>query len=229
MANKRQQRRRAAEFIKPFRVKPGSKVNLAKDFDPRFKAGVKKKKEGVALLETGIELLSRVSGSSRGSGQVGRAGGAAGARRCGQGRHDPPRDERRQSTGRPGPQLQGSIVRGARPRLPMALRAAPAGTRRDRDLQPLALRGGPRRSRPPREPRPPEDPRAMQEGGCVQAALRGDQQLGALPDRERLPDREAVPQPVQGGAAHALPATNRPSRSQLEVLRRRRQGARVLG
>ena len=51
MASRRQQQRRAAEFIEPFRVKPGSKVNLAKDFDPRFKAGVKKKKEGVALLE----------------------------------------------------------------------------------------------------------------------------------------------------------------------------------
>ena len=56
MSNKRQQR--VAEFIKPFRVKPGSKVNLAEDFDPRFKAGVKKKKEGVALLKNGVDLLS---------------------------------------------------------------------------------------------------------------------------------------------------------------------------
>jgi hypothetical protein len=31
---------RAAEFIEPFRVKPGSKVTLGKDFDPSFKAGV---------------------------------------------------------------------------------------------------------------------------------------------------------------------------------------------
>jgi PPK2 family polyphosphate:nucleotide phosphotransferase len=51
-------KKRAAEFIKPFRVKPGSKVNLADDFDPRFKAGVKKKKEGVALLKEGISLLA---------------------------------------------------------------------------------------------------------------------------------------------------------------------------
>jgi PPK2 family polyphosphate:nucleotide phosphotransferase len=56
MASKRQ--RRAAEFIEPFRVKPGSRVTLAKDFDPSFKAGVKKKKEGVALLEDGVRLLS---------------------------------------------------------------------------------------------------------------------------------------------------------------------------
>ena len=44
MTDKRQ--KRAAEFIEPFRVKPGSKVTLGKDFDPAFKAGVKKKKEG---------------------------------------------------------------------------------------------------------------------------------------------------------------------------------------
>jgi PPK2 family polyphosphate:nucleotide phosphotransferase len=49
--------KRAAEFIKPFRVKPGSKVTLAKDFDPAFKAGVKRKKDGVALLKSGIQLL----------------------------------------------------------------------------------------------------------------------------------------------------------------------------
>lgn len=33
-------------------------MNLGKDFDPRFKAGVKKKKEGVALLNEGVSLLS---------------------------------------------------------------------------------------------------------------------------------------------------------------------------
>src|SRR5271169_1949131 len=57
MADKR--RKRVAEFIEPFRVKPGSKVILGgKDFDPAFKAGVKKKKEGVALLAEGVRLLS---------------------------------------------------------------------------------------------------------------------------------------------------------------------------
>ena len=56
MADKRQ--KRAAEFIEPFRVEPGSKVRLGKDFDPSFKAGVRKKKEGVALLEEGVRLLT---------------------------------------------------------------------------------------------------------------------------------------------------------------------------
>ncbi len=56
MANKRQNR--LAEFIEPFRVKPGSKVTLSRDFDPSFKAGVKKKTEGVTLLRNGVQLLA---------------------------------------------------------------------------------------------------------------------------------------------------------------------------
>ena len=51
-------RRRLEDFIAPFRVEPGSKVTLSKDFDPAFKAGVKKKKEGVALLEEGVRLMT---------------------------------------------------------------------------------------------------------------------------------------------------------------------------
>jgi PPK2 family polyphosphate:nucleotide phosphotransferase len=50
--------KRLVDFIAPFRVKPGTKITLAKDFDPRFKAGINKKKEGVALLEEGVRLLS---------------------------------------------------------------------------------------------------------------------------------------------------------------------------
>ena len=56
MADKR--RKRVAEFIEPFRVKPGSKVTLAKAFDPAFKAGVKNKKAGVALLAEGVRMLA---------------------------------------------------------------------------------------------------------------------------------------------------------------------------
>jgi PPK2 family polyphosphate:nucleotide phosphotransferase len=55
MADKRA--KRIAEFIKPLRVKPGSKVHLGKDFDPGYKADFLKKKDGVELLRTGITLL----------------------------------------------------------------------------------------------------------------------------------------------------------------------------
>lgn len=51
-------RKEIPDFIEPFRVAPGSKVTLPKDFDPAFKAGVKKKKEGVELLREGVALLS---------------------------------------------------------------------------------------------------------------------------------------------------------------------------
>ncbi len=54
----RGQRKRLAEFVEPFRVKPGKRVVLAKDFDPSFKAGVKKKREGVGLLKDGVGLLT---------------------------------------------------------------------------------------------------------------------------------------------------------------------------
>src|SRR5690242_16265767 len=50
--------KRIARFIEPFRVSPGSSVKLAKDFDPAFKAGIQKKKDGVGLLNDGISLLS---------------------------------------------------------------------------------------------------------------------------------------------------------------------------
>ena len=54
----KKRRKRLEEFIAPFRVKPGSKVALARDFDPAFKAGIKKKKEGTELLAEGVRLLT---------------------------------------------------------------------------------------------------------------------------------------------------------------------------
>jgi PPK2 family polyphosphate:nucleotide phosphotransferase len=56
MADRRE--KRLAEFIEPFRVKPGRKVVLARDFDPAFKAGIKGKREGVDLLAEGVRLLA---------------------------------------------------------------------------------------------------------------------------------------------------------------------------
>ena len=53
-----ERKQRLDEFTAPFRVKPGSSVDLVKDFDPAHKAGVRKKKDGVALLEEGVRLLS---------------------------------------------------------------------------------------------------------------------------------------------------------------------------
>jgi PPK2 family polyphosphate:nucleotide phosphotransferase len=49
---------RLAQFVTPFRVEPGSKVRLPKDFDPASKGGVSGKKEGKELLRQGVELLA---------------------------------------------------------------------------------------------------------------------------------------------------------------------------
>src|SRR3954452_11255842 len=50
--------KRIAHFIEPFQVTPGSHVKLAKDFDPAFKGGIEKKKDGVGLLDDGIAILA---------------------------------------------------------------------------------------------------------------------------------------------------------------------------
>lgn len=46
-----------ADFIEPLRVEPGSKVRLDRDFDPRYKAGLRKR-DGIELLRTGVSLLA---------------------------------------------------------------------------------------------------------------------------------------------------------------------------
>jgi PPK2 family polyphosphate:nucleotide phosphotransferase len=55
MADKRADR--IAELIKPLRVKPGSTVNLAKDFDPGYKAGYVKKQDAAEIMQRGITML----------------------------------------------------------------------------------------------------------------------------------------------------------------------------
>src|ERR1044072_986945 len=49
---------RIAELIEPLRVKPGTKVKLGRDFDPRYRADIVRKKDGRKLLQTGIEMLA---------------------------------------------------------------------------------------------------------------------------------------------------------------------------
>ena len=56
LSDKRKER--LASFIAPFQVRPGRVVKLPRDFDPAFKGGIEKKKDGVALLEEGVRLLS---------------------------------------------------------------------------------------------------------------------------------------------------------------------------
>ena len=78
MADKRAER--IADLIKPLRVKPGSKVNLAKDFDPGYKAGVVKKKDGEKAKAEAREKAKAKARASRVAGdghQLGQAGQSA--------------------------------------------------------------------------------------------------------------------------------------------------------
>lgn len=45
-------------LVKPLLVKPGSTVRLAKDFDPGYTGGVRKKDEGLTRLRHGVQLLA---------------------------------------------------------------------------------------------------------------------------------------------------------------------------
>jgi len=47
-----------AKFIEPLRVEPGSKVKLARDFDPGYKASFLKKKDAATVLEAGVAVLA---------------------------------------------------------------------------------------------------------------------------------------------------------------------------
>ncbi|MET8295731.1 polyphosphate kinase 2 family protein [Streptomyces sp. NPDC001591] len=48
---------RIADFVEPLRVRPGSKVHLERDFDPRYKGNLEKR-EGAELLQAGVSLLA---------------------------------------------------------------------------------------------------------------------------------------------------------------------------
>jgi PPK2 family polyphosphate:nucleotide phosphotransferase len=60
MADKRAER--LAQLIEPLRVAPGSKVSLATDYDPAYKAGWLKKKQGEEHLRLSVELLAEYQG-----------------------------------------------------------------------------------------------------------------------------------------------------------------------
>jgi PPK2 family polyphosphate:nucleotide phosphotransferase len=54
----KKQVKRLVDFVEQFRVEPGRKVSLTKDFDPGFKGGIATKKDGLDLLALGVELLT---------------------------------------------------------------------------------------------------------------------------------------------------------------------------
>ena len=45
-------------LVGPLRVKPGAEVSLARDYDPGARFGVRKKRDGLALLARGVDMLA---------------------------------------------------------------------------------------------------------------------------------------------------------------------------
>jgi hypothetical protein len=99
--------KRIARFIEPFRVSPRSTVKLERDFDPAFKAGSRRRRTA-PTAEGGHRLLAEYQ--ARLAAQDTYACWSSSRRSMrGQGRHDPPRHERRQPAGGAGGELQGSL------------------------------------------------------------------------------------------------------------------------
>ena len=108
-------------------MRPGSKVVLARDFDPSFKGGIKKKKDGVELLNLGVTLLSEYQARLAAQNtwavlvvlQALDAAGKDGTIRHVMSGVNPAGSQR--------PQFQGAVGRGTRPRLPVAVGPAAPG------------------------------------------------------------------------------------------------------
>ena len=123
----------------------------------------------------------------------------------------------RQSAGLPGLQLQEAVRRGTRSQLPLALHEGPARARPHRHLQPLVLRGRPRRPRPPRVSREPEAARGEARSQVLGRALRRHQRVRAPPDAERHAHPEVLPPSLEEGAEEALRGPSRRPGQALEV------------
>ena len=143
----------------------------ARPADPRPEPGGPGRGPGPALRRRPVRRADRPPGDGRGR----------------QGRHDQARHVGRQPAGLPGLQLQEAFGRGSRPQLPLAVHAVPARAGADRDLQPVVLRGRPRREGPPRAA-----------GGAAAAGRVGREEVlaAALPGHQRV---RAAPGPQRDG------------------------------
>ena len=188
---------RIAEFVAPLKVEPGSRVVLAKRFDPASKAGIESKKKGRQFLAQGIELLAEYQARLAAQDTYGvlvvlqalDAGGKDGTIRHVMSGVNP----------------QGVAVHSFK---------VPSAEELDHDYLWRYARRLPGRGEIGIFNRSHYEevlvvrvhqqllerqklPRAARAQGRLEAPLPGDQRLGALPLRQRLPDREAVPQPVK--------------------------------
>ena len=123
-----------------FRVAPGKPVEPGPKRDPGGCLRLSGPGRGRGAEEGRRQGHQRAAGQALRRRQAGAAGGPAGHRHVGQGRHHPRRVQRDRAAWRHGARLPPAERRGAGARLPVARPPRPAPGR-DRHLQPLALRG----------------------------------------------------------------------------------------
>ena len=160
-----------ADFVAPFRVRPGSQVVVETDFDPRFKPASTRRSRGREMLARGIELLAEYQSRLYAQDthavlvvlQALDAAGKDGTIRHVMSGVNPQGVSVSSFKVPSAEELDHDYLWRYAQRLPAA--------RRDRHLQPLALRGGARRPRPPGAARAPAAPaRARRARGSGSAA-----------------------------------------------------------
>ena len=135
-----------------------------------------------------------------------------------QGLRDQERVRRCQSAGLRSHLVQAAVDQGTRSRFPVAQHDRAAGTRPDRHLQPLLLRGMSGGAGASGGSRQGKDTAVIGDQKYLARAVRGYLRDGALPRAQRHRDPEILPQCLQGRTALALPRPAGRAREELEVL-----------
>ena len=202
------------EFANQFRVEPGQRVRLRKDYDPRATPGVKSKNADKVLAQ-GIELLSEYQARLAAQDTYGllviiQAIDAAG--KDGTIRHvmsgvDPQ-----------GVQVTSFKVPSAEEMdhdFLVALREGAPRARDDRHLQPVLLRGAARGPGPPGDPGLAEAPPGPEGQRDLDAALPADQRLGVLSRRPGISGSSSCfsTSPRRSSGSDSWPGSTSPTRT----------------
>ena len=224
-----EQAKRIAEFVEPLRVEPGRKVSLAEDFDPGYRADFMTKEDGIELLQRGVGMLAEYQARLAAQDTYGvlvclqalDAGGKDGTIRHVMSGVNPQGVSVHSFKVPSAEELDHDFLWRYARRLPG--RGEIGIFNRSHYEEVLVVRVHPELLERQRLPAESRGKRRLD------APVRGDQRLGALPLRQRLQGREALPQPLEGGAAHAVPEAARPPGEELEVLVARRRASASTG
>ena len=220
----------AREFSRPYRIDRGAKFRL-KDVDPddTGDSNPRTSRAPRKRSPTGVEALAELQDMLYAQDRwavllIFQAMDAAG-----QGRRDQARDVGRQSAGLPGVLVQGADSRrsstttscGAASSLPERGRIGIFNRSYYEEMLVVRVH--------PEYPRGAEAAAAARRQGHLEGALRGHQRLRALSVANGIVIRKFFLHVSQARAEEALPRAHRKAGEELEVLRQRRQGARLLG